>query len=135
VLVRSEPFAHFAPAYLLESFVVSATDPHELYAAAEQLMDDGQLELAVEQLQRVLAADSGFTLAHLALARVLTKLGRHLEAIEHGLEACKLEPDDPFSFTALSVTYQRAWAGTKEQRYIQMAEDAMARARQLESQR
>jgi Flp pilus assembly protein TadD len=111
------------------------SDPHALYAKAEALMDGGQLEEAVPQLQEVLKADEQFTLAHLALARVLTKLGRHGEAIQHGQKACELEPSDPFSFTALSVTYQRAWAGTQDQKFIQLAEDAMARARQLEAQR
>jgi hypothetical protein len=45
-----------------------------------------------------------------------------------------LEPSDPFNFTALSVTYQRAWAGTQDQQYIAKAEDAMAKAQQLQAQ-
>ena len=36
------------------------------------------------------------------------KLGRHDDAIRHGLKVCELEPKDPFSFTAMSVTFQRA---------------------------
>ncbi len=54
------------------------------------------------------------------------------KAISHGQRACELEPSDPFNFTALSVTFQRAWAGTQEQKYIQMAEDAMAESKRLE---
>jgi Flp pilus assembly protein TadD len=41
------------------------------------------------------------------------------------LRACELEPNDAFSFTALSVTFQRAGK-------IQEAEDAMAHARTLQ---
>jgi len=44
---------------------------------------------------------------------------------------CKIEPNDPFSFTAMSVTYQRAYAGTNNMEYIKLAEDAMERSRQL----
>ena len=29
------------------------------------------------------------------------------KAIEHAVKVAELEPDDPFSFTALSVIYQR----------------------------
>ncbi|MEZ6087950.1 MAG: Uma2 family endonuclease [Pirellulaceae bacterium] len=57
---------------------------------------------------------------------MLTRLGEHVKAIEHSDRACQLEPNDPFNFTAKSVTCQRAWAGTQDQKYIQMAEDAMA---------
>jgi Flp pilus assembly protein TadD len=39
---------------------------------------------------------------------VYTKLGQHEEAIKHGLKVVELEPNDPFSYTAMSVTYQRA---------------------------
>ncbi len=46
-------------------------------------------------------------------------------------KACELEPQDSFNFTALSVTYQRAWAGTQDQQYITKAEDAMAKAQML----
>jgi hypothetical protein len=55
----------------------------------------------------------------------------HELAIKHAEEACRLEPNDSFNFTVLSVTYQRAWAGTQDQRYITMAEDAMARSRMI----
>jgi hypothetical protein len=53
-------------------------------------------------------------------------------AIAHNQKACELEPSDPFNFTAMSVTYQRAFAGTGERKYIAMAEDAMATARNMQ---
>jgi Flp pilus assembly protein TadD len=59
--------------------------------------------------------------------------GNHQQAIDHALKVCELEPDDAFSFTALSVTYQRAYAGTGDTSFIRMAEDAMAKSRQMES--
>ena len=44
----------------------------------------------------------------------------------------QLDPGDPFSYTALSVTYQRGFAGTRDQHYIHKAEEAMARAHAMQ---
>lgn len=106
---------------------------HEKYNEVEKLIDDEKYPEAIEGLKALVDEDETYVLAHLALARVYTKTGQHDEAIVHGEKACELEPNDPFNFTAMSVTYQRAWAGTQEQQYITKAEDAMARARMLES--
>lgn len=100
---------------------------HELYDEADKLKDEGKLEEAVAKLNEALGQDPSFALAHSALAVVHTRLGQHEKAIEHGLKVCELEPGDPFSFTAMSVTYQRAGR-------IPEAEDAMARAHMLQQQ-
>ena len=107
------------------------TDIHAKYNEVEKLIDDEKFEEAITGLTNIVAQEDTFVLAHLALARVYTKTGQHEAAITHGEKACELEPDDPFNFTAMSVTYQRAWAGTQEQEYITKAEDAMAKARTL----
>ena len=99
----------------------------ELYSQAEQLKDQGQMAEAAEVLQTLVAQDAQYSLAHSALAVILGRLGRHDEAIRHGLTVCQLEPSEPFSFTAMSVTFQRAGK-------IPEAEDAMARARMLQAQ-
>ncbi len=101
---------------------------HEIYDQADKLKDEGKLEEAVAKLHEALELDANFALAHSALAVILGRLGRHDEAIQHGLKVCELEPDDPFSFTAMSVTYQRAGR-------IPEAEEAMYRARMMEQQR
>jgi tetratricopeptide (TPR) repeat protein len=111
------------------------SDPVKLYDEADKLKDAGRLEEAVAKLEEALSADSNYALAHSALAVVLQKLGRHDDAIAHARKVCEIEPDDPFSFTALSVTYQRAFAGTNNMGYIRMAEDAMERSRILQSRR
>jgi hypothetical protein len=69
------------------------------------------------------------------LAIIQQKRGRHEEAITHARKVCDIEPTDPFSFTALSVTYQRAFAGTNNMNYIRLAEDAMEQSRILQSRR
>jgi Tfp pilus assembly protein PilF len=100
----------------------------ELYDEADKLKEGGFLEEAVTKLQELLSQDANYALAHSALAVLYTKLKQHDRAIEHGRKVCELEPQDPFSFTALSVTYQRAGK-------IMEAEDAMARARILQQHR
>lgn len=108
------------------------SDIHSQYNDVEKLIDAERFPEAIEGLKQIVAQDESFVLAHLALARVYTKTGQHAEAVAHGERACELEPTDPFNFTALSVTYQRAWAGTQDQQFITKAEDAMARARQVQ---
>ena len=108
---------------------------HELYAEGEKLKDDGKYEEAKDKFLEVLQIDQDFALAHLALAVMYGKLGDHQQAVQHGERACDLEPTDPFSFTALSVTYQRAMAATQDWQYMHKAEEAMARAHMLEAQR
>lgn len=107
------------------------SDIHSQYNDVEKLIDDEKFEEAIAGLTAIVSEDETFVLAHLALARVYTKTGQHDLAIQHGEKVCELEPDDAFNFTAMSVTYQKAWAGTDKQEYITKAEDAMARAQQL----
>jgi tetratricopeptide (TPR) repeat protein len=96
----------------------------ELYRQYEQLKDEGKLPEAVAALEEAIKVDPNYALAHSALAVAYGKLGRHEDAIRHGLKVCELEPNDPFSFTAMSVTFQRAGR-------IPEAEEAMARARMM----
>lgn len=101
--------------------------------AAEKLKDAGKLDEAVGLLNEILAEDPNHILTHLTLGRIFTLQGKFEDAIMHGQKACELEPKEAFNFTALSVTYQRVFAGTQDHKYIQLAEDAMAESRRLES--
>lgn len=100
----------------------------QLYDEADKLKDEGKLEEAATKLKELITQDDSYTLAHSALAVVLGRLQRHDEAIQHGLKVCQLAPNDPFSFTAMSVTYVRAGR-------IPEAEDAKARAHILSGHR
>ncbi|TWT30793.1 scaffolding protein [Blastopirellula retiformator] len=100
----------------------------ELFLAAEKLKDADQLEDAAAKYEEAVAADPAHVLSHMALSVVYQKLGHHASAVEHAEKVCELEPTDPFNFTALSVTYQRAFEGTRDMSYIQKAEEAKYRA-------
>jgi tetratricopeptide (TPR) repeat protein len=101
------------------------------YNQVEKLIDNDKFDEGIAGLNEIIQLDDTFVLAHLALARVYTKTGKHELAIRHAERACELEPTDFMNFTALSVTYQRAWAGTQDQAYIGKAEEAMAKAQSL----
>ncbi len=105
----------------------------EKYNQAEKLKDEGKYDEAVALLHEILAEDEKHVLTHLTLGRIFTLTKDFEKAIEHGQKACELEPNDPFNYTAMSVTFQRVFAGTQDPKYIQLAEDAMAESRRLES--
>ncbi len=80
---------------------------NELYDAATDRRDQGDKEGAAAILQDALAIDPNFTLAHGMLAKLYVDLAQADKAIEHARKVVELEPDDAFSYTALSVVYQR----------------------------
>ncbi len=99
--------------------------PDERYADAEKIKDAGDLAGAVAALEAVVADEPTFALAHSALAAWCTRLERHQEAVRHARRVVELEPQEAFSYTALSVACMRAGL-------IPEAEDALARARMLQ---
>lgn len=101
------------------------SNPDKKYDEAVKLKEQGDLEGAVGILQGIVQEDPKHALSHSALAVYLQKLHRADEAIAHAIKVTEIEPDDPFSFTQLSVIYVRCGK-------IQEAEDAMARARMMQ---
>jgi len=98
----------------------------EMYDEATRIKDGGDLEGAVAKLKQILEADPNHALTHSALGVHLQKLGQPDEAVSHARKVTELEPDDPFSFTQLSVICMRCGL-------IQEAEDAMAQARNIQA--
>ena len=94
---------------------------------AEQLKADGKNEEAISKLIEAIKLDESFVRAHLALSVLYHKTGDYEKSVAHAERAVELEPDDAFNVAALSVTYQRAFEGTRDPIYIQKAEDALAR--------
>ena len=100
-------------------------NPDKMYDAANQQKEAGDLEGAVATLKKILEIDANHLHANMALGVYLQKLGRLDESILHAVKVTEIQPEDPFSFTQLSVIYQRCGK-------IQEAEDAMAQAHVLQ---
>jgi Flp pilus assembly protein TadD len=95
--------------------------PDELYEAAVAQRDAGDKMAAIETLKEAVALDPAFAIGHGMLAKLYADMAMADEAIEHARKVVELEPDDTFSYTALSVIYQRCGR-------IPEAEEAKARA-------
>ncbi len=102
------------------------------YNEAERLKDEGKNDEAIAKLNEILAEDQSHALSHLALGVLYHQVGKPVDAVRHAELACEIEPDDPFNYTALSVTYQRAFQATQDQMYIRKAEEAMMRSHSLQ---
>lgn len=81
--------------------------PNELYDQALDLRDRGDKPGAIARLEEAVAADPGFAIGHGMLAKLYADIAEADKAIEHARRVVELEPDDTFSYTALSVIYQR----------------------------
>lgn len=81
--------------------------PNELYDQATDLRDAGDKPGAVAKLEEAVAADPAFAIGHGMLAKLFADLAEIDKAIAHAKKVVELEPDDTFSYTALSVIYQR----------------------------
>lgn len=113
-----------------------ATELDKKYDEAVALKDNNDLDGAIGKLQEILGEDEKHVLAHSALAVYLQRLGKaaaeatqldlYRKALTHAQKVVELAPQDPFSFTQLSVISQRCGR-------IQEAEDAMERARQIQA--
>lgn len=107
----------------------------QLYKQSEQLRREGKPAEALDVLQEVLKLDNSHVLAHMTTARLLCKANRPLEAVPHSEQACQLEPQEVFNWTALSETYQKAFEVTQDRMYILKAEEAKQQAHQLQWQK
>ena len=80
---------------------------NELYDEAVDLRDKGDKPAAIAKLEEAVAADPVYAIGHGMLAKLYVDLADSDKAIHHAKKVVELEPDDTFSYTALSVIYQR----------------------------
>jgi Flp pilus assembly protein TadD len=80
---------------------------NELYDEAVDLRDKGDKPAAIAKLEEAVALDPNFAIGHGMLAKLFVDLADAEKAIFHAKKVVELEPDDTFSYTALSVIYQR----------------------------
>lgn len=97
---------------------------NSMYDHANALKDAGNVTEAVKIWREILDLNEGHVVTHMALAVHLQKLGEFDNAIRHAVRVTELDPEDAFSFTQLSVIYQRCGR-------IQEAEDARDKAAAL----
>ncbi|MBN2217019.1 MAG: scaffolding protein [Pirellulales bacterium] len=97
----------------------------EAYDEAISLQQQGKLADAVGQLESLVKIEPDYALAHAALSVFYNRLEEFDKSVEHGHRVCELEPDDPFSFVAMSLLCQKAGR-------IEEAERALLQARQVE---
>jgi Tfp pilus assembly protein PilF len=81
--------------------------PNELYDQAVDLRDGGDKPGAIVKLEEAVALDPTYAIGHGMLAKLYADIAESDKAIEHAKKVVELEPDDTFSYTALSVIYQR----------------------------
>ena len=81
--------------------------PNELYDEAARLRDQGDKPAAIAKLEEAVALDPSFAIGHGMLAKLCADVAEVDKAIHHAKRVVELEPDDAFSYTALSVIYQR----------------------------
>ena len=93
----------------------------QLYDEAVDLRDQGDKEAAVAKLKEATEAEPDNAVIHGLLAKLCADLARADEAIHHAQRVVEIQPDDAFSYTALSVIYQRCGR-------IPEAEEAKAKA-------
>ena len=75
------------------------------------------------KLEALVVDHPDYALAHAALGVFYGKLGRQDEAVEHAQRVCELEPDDPFSFMALSMICQKAGLRSEAEKALGEAMD------------
>ena len=83
------------------------SSPFELYDEAVALRDKGDKTEAIAKLVQAIELDPNFAIGHGMLAKLYADLAETEKAIHHAQKVVELEPDDAFSYTALSVIYQR----------------------------
>ncbi len=79
----------------------------QLYDQAVDLRDGGDKPAAIAKLEEAISIDPNFTIGHGMLAKLYVDLAETDKAIAHAKKVVELEPEDTFSYTALSVIYQR----------------------------
>jgi Flp pilus assembly protein TadD len=81
--------------------------PDQLYDQATELRDAGDKPAAIAKLEEAVAINPDFRLGHGMLAKLYADIAEADKAIYHAKRVVELEPDDTFSYTALSVIYVR----------------------------
>jgi len=105
----------------------------EKYDEAIELQQGGNLQGAVDKLHELLGQEPDYALAHSALSVFYDKLQQADKAVDHARKVCELEPEDPFSFMAMSLICQKAGKLPEAEQALTQAREASLRAQQGET--
>jgi Flp pilus assembly protein TadD len=105
-----------------------------MYDEAIALQQQGDVEGAVGKLEALLGEHADYALAHAALSVFFSKLEKHDQAVEHASRVCELEPEDPFSFVAMSLVCQKAGRLADAEQALMQAQQAQFAAQQNREQ-
>ncbi len=98
---------------------------------AAALKDEGKFDESIAKYNELLGLDESFVRAHLALSVLYHNVKDYEKSVAHAEQAVELEPNDSFNYSALSISYQRAFEHTRDPSFIEKAETAMAKGRML----
>ena len=94
------------------------------YDKAIALRDADKVDEALEAMQALLADFPDYALAQLAIAALYAKKGLPEAAFSSAVKACRLDPKNPFFYTALSSLAIKAG-------HHQEAEEALMKAQEI----
>lgn len=94
------------------------------YDRAIALRDEGKIDEAIAELERLVERWPDYALAHLALAVFYERSGRPNESMDSVKRACLLETDNPFYFTAASALAIRAGRRQEAEEALMKAQEA-----------
>lgn len=100
----------------------------ELYREGKKLKDAKEFEPAIAKLKEAVALDPKFTMPMHALVQCYTETARHEEAIQLAKRIVEIEPDDQFSYIALSRAYQRGGLIPEAEYAMMQGQQAQMRA-------
>ena len=95
------------------------------YDEAIALKEAGDPDGAIRQLEALCADFPDYALPHAALSVLYSKKENYADSLRHAAAVCELEPEDPFSFTAMSILARQS--GDKS-----AAEEALAKAQEAQ---
>jgi tetratricopeptide (TPR) repeat protein len=100
----------------------------ELYKEGVKLKDEAKYEEALARLDEAAGMDATNSLPLHAMVQCLTELARHEEAIATAKRIIEIEPDDQFSYIAISRAYQRAGMIPEAEMAMMQGQQAAMRA-------
>jgi tetratricopeptide (TPR) repeat protein len=104
------------------------SDKIALYKEGVKLKDAKEFDAAIAKLKESAALDEKFTMPLHAITQIYTAQGRHEEAIATAKKIVEIEPDDQFSYIALSRAYQPAGLIPEAEYAMMQGQQAFARA-------